>query len=154
MELERGHIQKRDFPQDRKGYDADAVDSHLRAIADAVDQLKSAQAAAPASLAGAAASSVEAIVAAAEASAREIEQKAHADADEIRTRAESDAAEHVTRAREMVELLAGGAEQLQGEIDDVVVRVNGLKAALDAVRVDLVAAESDVAPPSPATSAV
>lgn len=88
-----------------------------------------------------AAQQVQAIVAAAEASAREIEEKARADAQAIRDQAERDAAEHVSRARQMVELLSAGAEQLQGEIDDVVVRVDGLKAAIDAVRVDLVAAE-------------
>ena len=96
---------------------------------------------------------VQAIIAAAEASAREIEAQAHADAQAIRDQAERDAAEHVTRARQMVELLAAGAEQLQGEIDDVVVRVDGLKAAIDAVRVDLIAAEEDVAEAGEAAAA-
>jgi hypothetical protein len=97
------------------------------------------------SSAAVAAQHVQAIIAAAEASAREIVEKAHTDAQAIRDQAERDAAEHVTRARQMVELLATGAEQLQGEIDDVVVRVDGLKAAIDAVRVDLVAAEAEAA---------
>jgi hypothetical protein len=96
------------------------------------------------SSAAAAAQHVQAIIAAAEASARQIEEDARAEAQRIREQAERDAAEHVTRARQMVELLAGGAEQLQGEIDDVVVRVDGLKAAIDAVRVDLIAAEDEV----------
>ena len=97
------------------------------------------------SSAAVAAQQVQAIVAAAEASARQIEETARAEARAIREQAERDAAEHVTRARQLVELLAAGAEQLQGEIDEVAVRVDGLKAAIDAVRMDLVAAEAEVA---------
>jgi DivIVA domain-containing protein len=136
MELERGQIQRRDFPQARKGYDQQAVDSHLRAIADEVEQLKNAQPA-QASLAGAAASRVEAIVAAAEASAREIEERAHSDADEIRARAEQEAAARVKGAEESIDRLVDAAQTLQREIEDVVGRIASLRDGVEAIQADV-----------------
>jgi DivIVA domain-containing protein len=127
MELERGHIQKRDFPHARKGYDPDAVDSHLRAVADAVDQLRAVQAT-QSSLAGTAASRVEAIVAAAEVSAREIE-----------ARANEEAAGHVARAQESVEGLVEQAGALRSRIDE-------LDAALASLLAAIVAMTADAAP--------
>jgi hypothetical protein len=105
------------------------------------------------SSAAAAAQQVQAIINAAEEAARQIEETARAEAQAIREQADRDAAEHVSRARQMVELLAAGADQLQGDIDDVVVRVDGLKAAIDAVRVDLVAAEGEAAQAASAATA-
>jgi DivIVA domain-containing protein len=136
MELERGQIQRRDFPQARKGYDQQAVDSHLRAIADEVEQLKNAQPA-QASLAGAAASRVEAIVAAAEASAREIEERAHSDAEEIRVRAEQEAAARVKGAQDSIDRLVDAAQALQREIDDVVGRIASLRDGVEAIQADV-----------------
>src|SRR3954471_17528130 len=137
MDLDRRHIQKRDFAQARKGYETDEVDRHLRAIADAVEQLQAAPQKQD-SLAGAAASSVEAIVAAAETSAREIEDKARADA-----------AEHVRRANESVDRLVARAEQLQREVAGLVDKVTGLKAAVEPIRGDFDAAEPEPAEPEP-----
>jgi DivIVA domain-containing protein len=111
MDLERASIEKRDFPQARRGYEPEAVDAHLRAIADAVEQLKSAQP--QSSLAGTAASRVESIVAAAEASAREIEEKARAEADATRAQAKRDAAE---RAQAIVDRVTTRLGALQEEL--------------------------------------
>jgi len=38
--LDRQSIEKKDFPIGRRGYDPDAVDSHLKALADEIDELK------------------------------------------------------------------------------------------------------------------
>src|SRR4051794_40789713 len=142
MDLDRRNIEKRDFSQARRGYDAGEVNRHLTAIADAVEQLRQAQAQGqqPTSLAGAAATRVEAIVAAAEASAREIEENARAEASATREQAERDAAERVASSQEMITSLTSRAQELEREIQDFVGRVGGLKAAVDSVRTDLDAA--------------
>jgi DivIVA domain-containing protein len=136
MELERGQIQRRDFPQARKGYDPQAVDTHLRTIADEVEGMKNAQPA-QSSLAGTAASRVEAIVAAAEASAREIEERAHSDAEEIRARAEQEAAARVKGAQDSIDRLVDAAQALQREIDDVVGRIATLRDGVEAIQADV-----------------
>lgn len=40
MALDRQTIEKRDFPIGPRGYDREAVDAHLAAVADEVDELK------------------------------------------------------------------------------------------------------------------
>lgn len=134
MELDRENIERRDFPQARRGYDQEEVDRHLRAIADAVDGLRRTQSQQQPTLAGTAASRVEAIVAAAEASAREIEEKARADA-----------AERVRRAEEVVDRLFGHAQGLQQEMGEVLARISALKSSVEAI-------EGDVAPAQPAAA--
>lgn len=134
MELQRANIEKRDFPQAKRGYDTDAVDGHLRAIADAVEQLKSAQPQ-QASLAGTAASRVEAIVAAAETSAREIEEKARAEADERVKSADASVAQVVARAQE-----------LQAEVAELVQRVSTLNSTVEPAAVEAAAAAPEAEP--------
>ena len=130
MELDRKHIEKRDFPQARRGYDPAEVDRHLRAIADAVDELRRDQPQQQSSLAGAAGSRVEAIIAAAEASAREIEEKARADAGAT------------------LATLKGRAEELQREVDDFVARMADLKGAVDSMRAAVEIAPVETAAPA------
>ncbi len=40
MALDRQSIEKKDFPIGRRGYEPDAVDEHLAALADQVDALQ------------------------------------------------------------------------------------------------------------------
>jgi DivIVA domain-containing protein len=94
--LERQTIEKKDFPIGRRGYDPDAVDTHLAAIADEVDQLKSTSRRRTETLASTASSQVRAIVEAAESSAAEITRQAEDDAAEIR----SDAVQEAAAARQ------------------------------------------------------
>lgn len=96
MPLERQTIEKRDFPIGRRGYDPEAVDAHLQAIADEVEELKSNSRRRTETLASTASAQVQAIVAAAESSAAEITRQAEEEAAEIR----ADASEEAAAARQ------------------------------------------------------
>ena len=69
MDLDRQNIEKKDFPIGRRGYDPDAVDSHLGALADEIDELKRSARRRTETLASSASEQVRAIVEAAETSA-------------------------------------------------------------------------------------
>jgi DivIVA domain-containing protein len=94
--LERQVIEKKDFPIGRRGYDPEAVDAHLQAVADEVDQLKTSSRRRSETLASTASSQVRAIVEAAESSAAEITRQAEEDAADIR----ADAAQEATASRQ------------------------------------------------------
>lgn len=146
MALDRQTIEKRDFPIGRRGYEPEAVDSHLAELADQIEQLqRAAQRRSGASLAQAAADQVRAIVEAAEQSASAIEQDAEADAQRIRAEAQRDAqrtdAEAVERSREhvarvgeqssvMLQRLNAMEEELGTLIDSLRTGSNRLKADL------------------------
>ena len=106
MALDRQSIEKRDFPIGRRGYDPDAVDAHLSALAAEIDELKRSSRRRNASLAAAASEQVRSIVEAAETSAAEIQRQAEAEAVEIRSEATTEAQatrEHATaQARDYV----------------------------------------------------
>jgi hypothetical protein len=107
MALDRQSIEKRDFPIGRRGYEPEAVDTHLAELADQIDQLqRAAQRRSGASLAQAASEQVRSIVEAAEQSAAAIERDAESEAQRIRQDAQRDAektdAEAVERSREHV----------------------------------------------------
>jgi cell division septum initiation protein DivIVA len=89
--LERQSIEKKDFPIGRRGYDPDAVDTHLSGIAEEVDELKRASRRRSETLAGTASEQVRAIVEAAENSAVEIQRQAEEDARDIRAEASGEA---------------------------------------------------------------
>ncbi len=91
MALDRQTIEKKDFPIGRRGYDPDAVDRHLSAMADEVEELKSSSRRHSESLAETAAEQVRSIVEAAESSAGQIRSDADKDAREIRREARSEA---------------------------------------------------------------
>lgn len=95
MTLDRQSIERRDFPISRRGYDPDAVDSHLSQLADEVDELKVASRRHSETLATSAGEQVRAIVEAAEASAAEIQRQAEEEARALRVDAAQDA--HATR---------------------------------------------------------
>jgi DivIVA domain-containing protein len=89
--LERQSIEKKDFPIGRRGYDPDAVDAHLAALADEIDELKRTARRRSETLASSASEQVRAIVEAAETSASEIQREAEEDAREIRAEATGEA---------------------------------------------------------------
>jgi DivIVA protein len=89
--LDRQSIEKKDFPIGRRGYDPDAVDRHLSAMADEIEELKSNARRRSESLAESAAEQVRSIVEAAEASATQIRSDADKDAREIRREARNEA---------------------------------------------------------------
>jgi DivIVA domain-containing protein len=89
--LERQSIEKKDFPIGRRGYDPDAVDAHLNALADEVEELKRSARRRSETLASSASEQVRAIVEAAENSAADIQRQAEEDAREIRGEATAEA---------------------------------------------------------------
>ncbi len=91
MPLERQTIEKKDFPIGRRGYDPDAVDSHLALLADEVEQLKLSSRRRTETLASSASEQVRAIVEAAENSAAEIQRQAEDEARDIRAEAADEA---------------------------------------------------------------
>lgn len=91
MALDRQSIEKKDFPIGRRGYDPDAVDAHLAALAAEIEELKRSSRRRNESLAAAASEQVRSIVEAAESSAAEIQRQAEADALDIRSEASSEA---------------------------------------------------------------
>jgi DivIVA domain-containing protein len=89
--LDRHNIEKKDFPLGRRGYDPDAVDAHLSAVADEVATLKEDARRRSETVASSASDRVRTIVEAAEQSAAEIHRTAEDDAREIREEATSEA---------------------------------------------------------------
>jgi DivIVA domain-containing protein len=104
--LDRQSIERKDFPIGRRGYDPDAVDAHLSALAAEIEDLKRSSRRRHESLAAAASEQVRSIVEAAETSAAEIQRQAEAEAVDIRSEADTEAQatrEHATaQAREYV----------------------------------------------------
>jgi DivIVA domain-containing protein len=104
--LDRQSIERKDFPIGRRGYDPDAVDAHLSALAAEIEDLKRSSRRRHESLAAAASEQVRSIVEAAETSAAEIQRQAEAEAVDIRSEANTEAQatrEHATtQAREYV----------------------------------------------------
>jgi DivIVA domain-containing protein len=92
MSLDRQSIEKRDFPIGRRGYDPEAVDTHLAAVAADVEELKLSAHRRTETLATAASDQVRTIVEAAETSAREIEEQAESEANTVRSEAAQEAA--------------------------------------------------------------
>jgi DivIVA domain-containing protein len=102
--LERQSIEKKDFPIGRRGYDPDAVDSHLTELADQVEEYKTASRRRAESLADSASEQVRMIVEAAENSANQIRADAEKEARDIRREARTEAAS----TREEATAQAGG----------------------------------------------
>jgi DivIVA domain-containing protein len=105
--LERQSIEKKDFPIGRRGYDPDAVDAHLAALADEVDELKRSSRRRSETLASSASEQVRAIVEAAESSAAEITRQADDDAREIRAEATGEAQSTRSQATEQAREYVG-----------------------------------------------
>jgi DivIVA domain-containing protein len=152
MELDRQAIERRDFPIGRRGYDPDAVDAHLRALAGEFEELQRVAAGGgpDVSLASAAGSHVHSILAAAETAAAEIERGAQESAHELREAAERDAEhtreEALERARAHVAAVGQAAAALLervGSMDgEVGALVDSLRAGASRLASDLSAVES------------
>jgi DivIVA domain-containing protein len=118
--VEREEIERRDFPVGRRGYEQDAVDAHLRAVADEIDQLKQSRppaAAAPRPAASVAAGTSEQI--------RLILEAAERGATEMREDAGRQAKAHVARVEESAQGMLAKLEELQGELGAL---LDGLRA--------------------------
>jgi cell division septum initiation protein DivIVA len=89
--LERQSIEKKDFPIGRRGYDPDAVDTHLSGLAEEIEELKRTSRRRTETLASSASEQVRAIVEAAESSAAEIQRQAEEEAADIRAEATGEA---------------------------------------------------------------
>ena len=130
MALERQSIEKKDFPIGRRGYDPDAVDAHLSALADEIDELKRTSRRRTETLASAASDQVRAIVEAAENSAAEIQRQAEEEAAEIR----SEAADEATTTREQA---SDQARQYVGKVSEstavMLQRLDAMESELSAL---------------------
>jgi DivIVA domain-containing protein len=105
MGLDRDDIERHDFPTARRGYDPEAVDSHLRRVADEFDKLGRPAPPQP-GLAAGASEQVRAILEAAEASAAG-----------LRAEAGAEARGHVERVEGATNEMVARLGELQGELD-------------------------------------
>ena len=135
MALDRQSIEKKDFPIGRRGYDPDAVDTHLRTLADEIDELKRSARRRSESLAAAASEQVRSIVEAAETTAADIQRQAEDEARDIRAEASSEAEttrEHATaEARDYVGKVA---ESTTGMLERIDAMENELSALIESLR--------------------
>jgi DivIVA domain-containing protein len=150
--LDRQRIERKDFPIGRRGYDPDAVDSHLAALADEVDELKRSSRRRTETLAAAASEQVRAIVEAAESSAAEIQRQAEDEAQEIRTEASSEARatreqatsqarEYVGRVSESTTTMLQRLEAMESELGAL---IEALKTGGNRLNADLQLLENNL----------
>jgi len=143
--LDRQSIEKKDFPIGRRGYDPDAVDGHLHALADEIDELKRSARRRSESLAAAASEQVRSIVEAAETSAADIQRQAEDEAREIRAEASSEAdatREHATsEARDYVgrvsESTSGMLERIDAMEAELTALIESLRTGSNRLNADL-----------------
>jgi DivIVA domain-containing protein len=132
--LDRQTIERKDFPIGRRGYDPDAVDAHLSALAEQVDELKRSSRRRSESLAAAASEQVRSIVEAAETSASEIQRQAEDEAREIRAEASSEAQttreQATSQAREYVGNVSESTGTMLQRLDAMQNELNALFEAL------------------------
>ncbi len=135
MALDRQSIEKKDFPIGRRGYDPEAVDVHLHALADEIDELKRSARRRSESLAAAASEQVRSIVEAAETSAADIQRQAEDEAREIRAEASTEAdatREHATsEARDYVGRVS---ESTSGMLERIDAMESELTALIESLR--------------------
>ena len=161
MALDRHNIEKKDFPLGMRGYDPDAVDAHLSALADEVAAFKEDARRRSDTVAASASDRVRAIVEAAEQSAAEIHRGAEDDAREIREEASSEAnATRETAQREareyldkvsastsaMTERLNAMEQEMQAMVESVRAGSNRLTADLQQLENSLTDVSGAIAP--------
>jgi cell division septum initiation protein DivIVA len=143
--LDRQSIEKKDFPIGRRGYDPEAVDGHLSALADEVDLLKRSARQRSETVATTTSEQVRAVIAAAEASAEEITRQADAEAREIsddataesrRVKEEADqrAHDYVGKVAEATSAMLQRVDAMQGELDSL---LDALRTGANRVNADL-----------------
>ena len=131
MALDRQSIEKKDFPIGRRGYDTEAVDAHLRALADEIEELKRSERRRSESLASAASDQVRSIVEAAEAAAAEIQRQA-----------EDDARGYVSRVGESTTGMLERIEAMENELGTL---IESLRAGSNRLSADLQLLERSLA---------
>jgi DivIVA domain-containing protein len=150
--LDRQAIEKKDFPIGRRGYDPDAVDTHLSALADEVDQLRRSSRKRTDTLAAAASDQVRAIVEAAEQSAAEIQRQAEEEAREIRDEAATEAKrvrgqatdqarDYVGKVSESTSVMLQRVDAMEGELTAL---VESLRTGANRLNADLTLLESNM----------
>ncbi len=127
MALDRQSIEKNDFPIGSRGYDPEAVDAHLTALAAEIAEFKLSARRRNESLASSASDHVRAIVEAAESSASDIQRAAETEAREIRQEATSEA--QATREE--------AAEQARQHIGKVTESTASMLQRIDAMESEL-----------------
>jgi DivIVA domain-containing protein len=151
--LERQSIEKKDFPIGRRGYDPQAVDAHLRAVADELEELKRGARQGTETLASTASEKVRAIVEAAETSAADIRRQAEEEARELtadaRNGAQSTREEATAKAREYVDKVSEAAKRMQQRLEamdsELGTLVESLRAGSARLVSDLNTLESNLA---------
>jgi DivIVA domain-containing protein len=132
--LDRQRIERKDFPIGRRGYDPDAVDAHLAALADELDEFKRSSRRRSESLAAAASEQVRSIVEAAETSAAEIQRQAEEEARDIRAEASGEAQstreQATTQAREYVGNVSESTSTMLERLDAMQNELNALFESL------------------------
>jgi DivIVA domain-containing protein len=151
VDIDRQAIERRDFPIARRGYDAAAVDAHLRLLANEIEDLQRelTDGGQESSLASTAGTQVQSILAAAEAAAADIERQALDDATRVREDADADAARtreraieqaraHVTAVTEATAVLLERVGSMDGEVSALVesLRTGAGRLADDLAAVD------------------
>ncbi len=135
MALDRQSIEKKDFPIGRRGYDPDAVDGHLAAVADEIDELKRSARRRTETLASTASEQVRAIVEAAETSAAEIQRQAEDEASEIRAEATNEAQSTREQATAQARDYVGSvSESTSGMLQRLDAMENELGALIESLR--------------------
>jgi DivIVA domain-containing protein len=132
--LERQTIEKKDFPIGRRGYDPEAVDTHLQSLADEIEELKRTTRRRTETLASSASEQVRSIVEAAETSAADIQRQAEDEAKEIRAEAADEAKttrEHAaSQAREYVGKVSESTAVMMQRLDAMESELGALVEAL------------------------
>jgi DivIVA domain-containing protein len=128
--LDRHNIEKKDFPLGMRGYDPDAVDAHLSALADEIAAFKEEARRRNETVAASASDRVRAIVEAAEQSAAEIHRAAEDDARETReeaTREASSVRENAQReAREYLDTVAASTNAMRERLNAMEQEMNAM----------------------------
>jgi cell division septum initiation protein DivIVA len=132
--LERQNIEKKDFPIGRRGYEPDAVDTHLSSLASEIEELKRTSRRRTETLASSASEQVRAIVDAAETSAKQIHTQAADDAREVRSEADNEAQrtreEATAQAREYVGQVSEATSVMLRRIEAMETELGALVEAL------------------------
>ncbi len=135
MALDRHNIEKKDFPLGTRGYDPDAVDAHLSALADEVSAFKDEARRRTDTVASSASDRVRTIVEAAEQSASEIQRAAEDDAREIRDEATSESnATRENAHREAREYLDKVSASTSAMMDRLSAMEQEMSAMIESVR--------------------
>jgi DivIVA domain-containing protein len=161
--LERQTIEKKDFPIGRRGYDPEAVDTHLQSLADEIEELKRSARRRTETLASSASEQVRSIVEAAETSAADIQRQAEDEAREIRAeateeakttrdQAASQAREYVGKVSESTAVMLQRLDAMESELGALVEALrtgaNRLNADLQLLEGNFTEVSDAVAPPS------